>query len=81
MSTGKSKWRAFYSQHYGALCTVENAAALLLACGEGLDDSEIAASWDSHEDMQHHKTVCDDDEVILIVGSEEEDCDEELEEF
>jgi hypothetical protein len=71
-SMGKLKSRAFD----GSRCTTENAAVLLLACWEELDESEIAAEWDYREDVHHHEVIDDNDnEFVLVGGSEEEDLD------
>jgi hypothetical protein len=79
---GKSKSLSFYSQPYEASCTTENAATLLLACSQVIDDSIIPADGDCREDVQQNETADNgDDELILNFGSEEEDWDEDLDEF
>jgi hypothetical protein len=74
-SKGKAKWRRYLNNHYGANCTREIAAELLLESGNELSDSVVIASWDYVESIDGDDEESDDsdDELELRICTDVSD--------
>jgi transposase len=80
-SKGKAKWRRYFNDHYGAGCTKEMGAQLLLESWNDLSESVVTAGWDYGEpagdDDDDESDDSDDDfELRMCTDSSDEDVQE-----